>query len=107
MKSLALAAATLAGVASAQDPFVNFESGPVNAVEVTRTLMGTTNSAQAAPGTIRGDLGLSFSHNLVHGSDSLESAATELALFFPDASEICEWTPCGEEWVYNVEEELK
>lgn len=89
-------------------------SGPVlaialqgnNAIDVTRALMGPTNSAEAPPGTIRGDYGMSFSHNLVHGSDGPESAATELALFFPDAEEICEWTPCGEEWVYNVAEEL-
>jgi nucleoside-diphosphate kinase len=46
--------------------------------------MGATDPAQAAPGTIRGDLGLSMPDNLVHGSDSLESAARELALWFSD-----------------------
>lgn len=87
-------------------------SGPVlavalegqDAIEVTRNLMGATNAAKAAPGTIRGDLALSFSNNLVHGSDGPESAATELALFFPDPGELCEWTPVTEPWVYSSEE---
>ncbi len=52
------------------------------AIKVTRTLMGATNPAEAAPGTIRGDLALSVPDNLVHGSDSPESAARELGLFF-------------------------
>lgn len=52
--------------------------------EVVRTMMGTTNPAKAAPGTIRGDLAVEFTENLVHGSDSAESAAREIALFFPD-----------------------
>ena len=49
-----------------------------------RTLMGVTNPAEAAPGTIRGDLGIETTENLVHGSDSHESAAREIALFFPE-----------------------
>ncbi len=53
---------------------------PVHAV--VRTLMGATNPAEAAPGTIRGDYGLEVTENLVHGSDSEESAAREIALFF-------------------------
>jgi nucleoside-diphosphate kinase len=52
------------------------------AIKVMRSLMGSTNPAEAAPGTIRGDLALSLPDNLVHGSDSLESAARELGLFF-------------------------
>jgi nucleoside-diphosphate kinase len=52
------------------------------AIKVMRTLMGSTNPADAAPGTIRGDLALSLPDNLVHGSDSPESAARELKLFF-------------------------
>jgi len=52
------------------------------AIKVMRTLMGSTNPAEAAPGTIRGDLALSLPDNLVHGSDSPESAARELELFF-------------------------
>ena len=77
-----------------------------NAISVARSLIGPTNSAEAPPGTIRGDLGMSFSHNLVHGSDGPDTAATELALWFDDPAEVSEWTPCGETWVYDVEEEL-
>jgi nucleoside-diphosphate kinase len=54
------------------------------AIGVVRTTMGATNPAEAAPGTIRGDLALSMPDNLVHGSDSLESAEREIALWFPD-----------------------
>ncbi|HEY5161247.1 MAG TPA: nucleoside-diphosphate kinase [Gaiellaceae bacterium] len=53
-----------------------------SAVTVVRATMGATDPAKAAPGTIRGDLGLSMPDNLVHGSDSPESAARELALWF-------------------------
>lgn len=52
------------------------------AIKVVRKLMGATNPAEAAPGTIRGDLALSMPDNLVHGSDSPESAERELTLFF-------------------------
>jgi nucleoside-diphosphate kinase len=52
------------------------------AIRVVRSLMGATNPADAAPGTIRGDLALSMPDNLVHGSDSPESAHRELGLFF-------------------------
>jgi nucleoside-diphosphate kinase len=56
-----------------------------SAISVVRATMGATNPAQAAPGTIRGDLALAMPDNLVHGSDSLESAAREIALWFSDA----------------------
>jgi nucleoside-diphosphate kinase len=56
-------------------------SGP-NAVAVCRKLMGATNPADAAPGTIRGDFGLILDANVVHGSDSPESAEREIAIFF-------------------------
>jgi nucleoside-diphosphate kinase len=52
------------------------------AFSVVRTLMGATNPRQAAPGTIRGDLAIELTENLVHGSDSPESAAREIGLFF-------------------------
>ena len=57
--------------------------GPEDTYKVVRTLMGTTNPVEAAPGTIRGDLALETGENLVHGSDSPESAEREIALFFP------------------------
>jgi nucleoside-diphosphate kinase len=47
-------------------------------------VMGATNPRDADPGTIRGDLALELTENLVHGSDSVESAAREIALFFPE-----------------------
>ena len=58
--------------------------GPENTWEVVRTMMGATNPRNAAPGTIRGDLGILFTENLVHGSDSLASAERELGIFFPN-----------------------
>ena len=58
--------------------------GPQDSWEVVRTMMGATNPRKAAPGTIRGDLGILFTENLVHGSDSLESAAREIGIFFPN-----------------------
>ena len=58
--------------------------GPEETFKVVRTLMGSTNPRDAAPGTIRGDLGTLHTENLVHGSDGPESAAREVAIFFPD-----------------------
>ncbi len=58
--------------------------GPEDTWEVVRNLMGATNPRKAAPGTIRGDLGILFTENLVHGSDSLESAMREIGIFFPN-----------------------
>ena len=54
------------------------------AIDVVRTVNGATDGRKAAPGTIRGDFALSNRENLVHGSDSLESAKREIAIFFPD-----------------------
>ena len=58
--------------------------GPEDTWEVVRAMMGATNPRTAAPGTIRGDLGILFTENLVHGSDSLESATREIGIFFPN-----------------------
>lgn len=69
-----------------------------NAVEICRTLIGPTNGAQAAPGTIRGDFGMNNSTNLVHGSDSPESAERELALWF-NATELHDWQRDGQAWI--------
>ena len=57
--------------------------GPDDTFKVVRNLMGSTNPVEAAPGTIRGDLATEMGENLVHGSDSAESAAREIKLFFP------------------------
>ncbi len=58
--------------------------GPADTWRIVRDMMGATNPAQATPGTIRGDLGIHLTENLIHGSDSAESAARELAIFFND-----------------------
>ena len=57
--------------------------GPGDTWKVVRTMMGATNPKDSAPGTIRGDFGILLSENLIHGSDSAEAAAREIALFFP------------------------
>jgi nucleoside-diphosphate kinase len=72
----------------------------VNAIAVCRTLIGATNGQKAEPGTIRGDFGMSGGVNLVHGSDSPESAERELALWF-DKSELCEVDKTLNRWVYD------
>ena len=58
--------------------------GPQDTWEVVRNLVGATNPRQADAGTIRGDLGILFTENLVHGSDSLDSATREIGIFFPN-----------------------
>lgn len=63
---------------------VSSDAEGVDAVSIMRTLIGPTDPAAAPPGTIRGDYGTVVTENLVHASDSPESAAREIALFFPD-----------------------
>lgn len=58
--------------------------GPEDTALVVREMMGATNCRKAAPGTIRGDLGIDFTQNLIHGSDSAESALREIELFHPE-----------------------
>lgn len=71
--------------------------GP-GAVALVRTMMGATNPAASAPGTIRGDLAVSLAMNVVHGSDSVESAAREVSIFFTDA-ELIDWSSVATAWV--------
>ncbi len=81
-------------------------SGPVvvacfegpRAVAVIRNTMGATNAAEAAPGTIRGDFAVEIGRNLIHGSDSPESAATEVALFFNDG-ELVSYSRDVDRWI--------
>ncbi len=68
------------------------------AISVVRTMLGATNGAAAAPGTIRGDYSISKQNNLVHGSDSPESAEREIAMWFEPA-ELADYTIEGESWV--------
>lgn len=72
--------------------------GP-NVVSLVRSMMGPTNPGVAAPGTIRGDLGVDIGQNVVHGSDSPARAEEEIALFFaPD--ELVRWEREGSAWIY-------
>lgn len=71
-----------------------------NAVQVVRTMMGGTRPAESAPGTIRGDFGLVVGRNLVHGSDSLDTAAQEVGLFFEE-DELVDWQRSGEGWIHE------
>jgi nucleoside-diphosphate kinase len=68
------------------------------AVAVARTLIGATDGAKAAPGTIRGDFGVSVKNNLIHGSDSAENAKAEIGLWFRP-EELVGWTPTDAAWV--------
>jgi nucleoside-diphosphate kinase len=68
------------------------------AVATARNLMGVTDGTKAAPGTIRGDFAISVQNNLIHGSDSPENAAAEVALWF-QPSELISWQPVDTRWV--------
>ena len=70
------------------------------AIEIVRTMLGKTFSYEAAPGTIRGDFGASKGFNLIHGSDSAESAAREIPIFFPKG-ELVDYQSVDREWVYE------
>ncbi len=72
--------------------------GP-EAIAVVRKLLGKTNGIEAEPGTIRGDYSISKQNNLLHGSDSVESAEREIALWF-GAEQVRSLAIAGEEWVY-------
>jgi nucleoside-diphosphate kinase len=69
-----------------------------DAVALARQVIGATNPANAAPGTIRGDLAVEIGRNIVHGSDSPESGKRELGIFFKD-NELVSWTRTVEKWV--------
>jgi nucleoside-diphosphate kinase len=86
-------------------PVVALALEGIDAIKICRNLMGATFGADAAPGTIRGDFGVSRSYNLVHGSDSPEAAARELGLFFPEGIVSYDYAAYG--WIYDPVEELK
>ena len=71
-----------------------------DAVEMARTMIGATDPRKAAPGSMRGDLAVFMGKNIVHGSDSLESAKREIKLFFDD-KEICSYRQAHEEYLYD------
>ncbi len=72
-----------------------------DAVEVVRRTIGATNPAEAEPGTIRGDLALETGRNLIHGSDSVESAKREIALFFRE-DELHSYARDVDRWLFEV-----
>uniref|UniRef100_A0A668AXC0 Nucleoside diphosphate kinase n=1 Tax=Myripristis murdjan TaxID=586833 RepID=A0A668AXC0_9TELE len=82
-------------------------SGPVvamvwegkGAVKTGRTMLGATNPADSNPGTIRGDFCIDVSKNIIHGSDSVESAKKEIALWFKN-EELVSYTSCAFSWLY-------
>ncbi|MEM9482525.1 MAG: nucleoside-diphosphate kinase [Cyanobacteria bacterium P01_F01_bin.116] len=65
-----------------------------------RTLIGATNPITSAPGTIRGDYGVTIGRNIIHGSDAIETAQTEIALWFSD-DELASWESCAKSWIYE------
>merc|ERR1712076_95464 len=83
-------------------------SGPVvpmvweglNVVKTGRVMLGATNPADSAPGTIRGDYCIQVGRNICHGSDAVDSAAKEIALWFK-GDELTSWTPAAIDWVYG------
>lgn len=82
-------------------------SGPVfamvlegeNIISTARLVVGATNPQEANPGTIRGDFGLTVGKNIIHGSDSPESAEREINLFF-DESELIDYSLINKDWIY-------
>ncbi|XP_036387071.1 NME/NM23 nucleoside diphosphate kinase 2a [Megalops cyprinoides] len=83
-------------------------SGPVvamvweglNVVKTGRVMLGETNPADSKPGTIRGDFCIQVSRNIIHGSDSVESANTEINLWF-SPEELVSYQQCAESWIYG------
>merc|ERR1712077_46 len=83
-------------------------SGPVvpmvweglNVVKTGRVMLGETNPAASAPGTIRGDFCIQVGRNICHGSDAVESAKKEIALWFKE-EELVKWDPVAMDWVYE------
>ena len=71
-----------------------------NVVASGRTLIGATNPISSAPGTIRGDFGITIGRNLIHGSDAVETAQREIALWFTEP-EIASWTSAAHGWLYE------
>ncbi len=83
-------------------PIVAMVAEGPSVIQQIRKLMGSTNCAEAEPGTIRGDLGISIQNNLIHGSDSAESAKREIAVFFTD-QEIAHYTRALDKWLFPSE----
>ena len=92
------------------DGLVDFiTSGPLVAmvwegdgvVASSRKLIGATNPLTSEPGTIRGDFGISIGRNIIHGSDAVETANREIALWFPEAESLTSWESSMTSWIYE------
>lgn len=75
----------------------------LNAVKTGRVMLGETNPKDSAPGTIRGDYCVQVGRNIIHGSDSVESANKEIKLWFGDEKkkEVVDWASWAEKWIYE------
>jgi len=84
-------------------------SGPVvpmvwegkNAVKTGRVMLGETDPFKSSPGTISGDYCIEVGRNICHGSDGVESAEKEIALWFSGEKAVVDWNPCATNWVYE------
>jgi len=76
-------------------------AGKAGTVEMIRTMVGATNPAKAAPGTIRGDFGVEIGRNLIHASDSPESGERETGIFFGPDELIVDWSRATDAWIYE------
>lgn len=76
-------------------------AGKAGTVEMIRTMVGATNPAKAAPGTIRGDFGVEIGRNLIHASDSPESGERETAIFFQPGELSVDWNRATDAWIYE------
>jgi nucleoside-diphosphate kinase len=76
-------------------------AGKAGTIEMVRTMVGATNPAKAAPGTIRGDFGVEIGRNLIHASDSPESGERETAIFFQPSELITSWDRATDPWIYE------
>merc|ERR1712130_430840 len=91
-----------------RNQILTWASGPVcamvweglNAVKTGRVMLGETNPAASLPGTIRGDFAIHVGRNICHGSDAVESANHEIALWFKP-EELCDWTSAQKDWIYE------
>lgn len=72
----------------------------LNVVKTGRVMLGETNPKDSAPGTIRGDYCIQVGRNIIHGSDSVDSAKKEISLWFGE-KEVIDWTHASENWIYE------
>lgn len=76
--------------------------GKTGTVDMVRSMVGATNPAKAAPGTIRGDYSIEIGRNLIHASDSPENGERETAIFFQPNELFIDWTRANDPWIYDI-----